>query len=916
MKSFPQDAQFIYEWRTYQQRALDELDHHLRNRHLHLVAPPGSGKTVLGLEVILRLNEPTLILAPTLTIKEQWVDRFVALFLNRTDVPDWISTDLKNPRFLTVTTYQALHSLVSNSVGYEAGAQIEEDAATAEVADEESRSDAASDIPAADEIDVTAKARIEAAIRDIGFQTIVLDEAHHLRSEWWKSAVEFRNGLDRPNVVALTATPPYDAAPAEWDRYIELCGPIDLEISVPELVKERDLCPHQDYIYFSAPTAEERNIIHTFRTNVGLVRNRLLEDEAFVRMIDSHPWIAQPNEHLEAILSNPGYFSSLLIFLKQTDSRRWERLIPILGTDQHSVPDLTLEWLEELLTGCLFQDEYTKNRDDILHELKQWLQQIGAVERRKVYLRTSSQINRILVSSVSKLQSVSDIFRFEAGVLQDRLRLVVLTDYIRLPDLPKSKEDEKPLHRLGVIPIFEKLRRDDKDPRLKLGVLTGSIAIIPADAVPALEASTPELEQERIRCTPLPHDERYVSFQMKGKQHQQLVRIITDLFTQGEIHVLIGTTALLGEGWDAPCINALILASYVGTFMLSNQMRGRAIRVQPGNEDKTSNIWHLVCHDPTQSERGYDMDILTRRFQSFVGVSYEGYRIESGIGRLELEAPPYDADTIERMNERTFRLAGNRQQLRHQWNEALGDKPKRMTEAFRTDPEVLPRPFILQNTIRMLLLQGLSLGSSVALSLLNSIDAHHRLPYQALLTFAVYALILGMIAALPKTVKAVRLLIKHGTIESSMKQVGLAVCDTLQHMNLIRTASKHLRIHADRDANGFVTCWMDGGTTYEKTLFLDAVQEAVGQIDNPRYLLVRQSKWGPVARTDYHAVPQHIGRAKDSAQYFCEAWKRIVGKAELIFTRNTEGRQRLLQARAKSMSSAFVKKSERISVWR
>lgn len=49
-------------------------------------------------------------------------------------------------------------------------------------------------------------------------------------------------------LVALTATPPYDSDHLEWSRYQELCGPIDEEISVPELVKAGTLCVHQDDI--------------------------------------------------------------------------------------------------------------------------------------------------------------------------------------------------------------------------------------------------------------------------------------------------------------------------------------------------------------------------------------------------------------------------------------------------------------------------------------------------------------------------------------------------------------------------------------------------------------------------------------------------------------------------------------------
>ena len=101
-------------WRGYQSRLLDHLDGYLQNKRLHLVAAPGSGKTVLGLEVIKRINLPTLVLAPTITIRDQWVDRLVDLFLLQGNGrPSWVSTELRIPAFLTVTTYQALHAMCS-----------------------------------------------------------------------------------------------------------------------------------------------------------------------------------------------------------------------------------------------------------------------------------------------------------------------------------------------------------------------------------------------------------------------------------------------------------------------------------------------------------------------------------------------------------------------------------------------------------------------------------------------------------------------------------------------------------------------------------------------------------------------------------------------------------------------------------
>ena len=75
---------------------------------------------------------------------------------------------------------------------------------------------------------------------------------------------------------------------------------------------------------------------------------------------------------------------------------------------------------------------------------------------------------------------------------------------------------------------------------------------------------------------------------------------MTRLFRDGHIRLLVGTQALLGEGWDAPSINTLVLASNVGSYMLSNQMRGRAIRTDPADPAKVANIWHLATVEPDE----------------------------------------------------------------------------------------------------------------------------------------------------------------------------------------------------------------------------------------------------------------------------------------------------------------------------
>ena len=53
-----------------------------------------------------------------------------------------------------------------------------------------------------------------------------------------------------------------------------MCGEIDQEITVPELVKEDTLCPHQDFVYICFPTKEEDKSLEEFEdTQVGVCQS-------------------------------------------------------------------------------------------------------------------------------------------------------------------------------------------------------------------------------------------------------------------------------------------------------------------------------------------------------------------------------------------------------------------------------------------------------------------------------------------------------------------------------------------------------------------------------------------------------------------------------------------------------------------
>src|SRR5437867_860683 len=240
-----------------------------------------------------------------------------------------------------------------------------------------------------------------------------------------------------------------------------------------------DLCPHQDYIYLSAPSEQEQHSLDEFRRNVQILLADLCADQGFIKLFVSHPWIRNPHDHIEEILSDPDYFSSMLIFLSHVQQAVSRDLLEVLGTSGQSLPPLDVEWLEVLLNGCLKREtEHDRQNGSLVREISRRLHQIGAIDHGRVTLRHPRRVESLLTGSTTKLQSVVEIVKLEAASIGADLRAVVLGDFIRKQELPRGRDEARPLEELGVVPIFEGLRRA-RLPNLKLGVLTGSLVILP-----------------------------------------------------------------------------------------------------------------------------------------------------------------------------------------------------------------------------------------------------------------------------------------------------------------------------------------------------------------------------------------------------------------------------------------------------
>lgn len=901
-KEFPKDIQFKYSWRNYQQRVLDELEQHIDDNHLHVVAPPGSGKTVLGLEAMLRLNKPTLILAPTIAIRNQWVQRFCELFLQTDQKPAWISSSIRKPQFVTVSTYQGLHAACSGEQ------EIEE-----ESDDLESETDRPSKKITKDKLAIVMD-----QLKAIDLGTIIIDEAHHLKNEWWKSLIKIKEKLS-PTIVGLTATPPYDVTFAEWNRYLTLNGPVDTEISVPELIKAGDLCPHQDYVHISKPSDEELDQIKTWRSNIDRLFHDLTNDPILFEHITSHPAILQPKREEAWIYDHMAYYSAFLVFLSHHKVPLSKFHFEITGNKKSYLPGLNLEWLEHVLDYYLNVLESTdptliQHQQTIANKLKR----SGAMDRRRIKLEDESKLDRILASSLTKLNSIREITQFEYTNQGHGLRQVILSDFIRQEFL----SDQVAITKLGVVSIFESLRRDHSV-KTKLGVLTGSLVIIPSGAIDFFSSVALTFGHDSIRTKPLPYDQNYLIIQLDSKLRHDIVHIVTQVFHAGEIQVLTGTKSLLGEGWDAPSINVLILASFVGSFVMSNQMRGRAIRTMGGNDDKTSNIWHLVCQDPTNPHGGHDIELLKRRFRGFVGLSERDHRtIENGLGRLELPLI-FTTESVSDSNAKMFRSAKERELLNMQWHQAIGNGTTLVEEIkipyLEKKPYKQQKRYYLQKTVKWVLAE-LSMGIGF-----YSLDFVEQLPRMrellrskdGLLTvFGVFLCGLFFFFG-TRLVLAFKMYVKYRDISKDLHAISTALLHTLVETKKINTPVSDLFIQTTVNDQGEIFSHLEGGSTFEKSLFINSLQEITNPVDSPRYLIIRKSRFlNFIKQKDYHAVPDVLGKIKTTASSLEAFWQKFVGKCELIFAKNMAGRKVLLKARFQSLASEFQEESERTNRWR
>ena len=907
-------------WRSYQKRILDDLSFHLRDDKLHIVAAPGAGKTTLGIEVLSKLNQATLILCPTNTIKNQWKERICSAFLNAEDY-DIVSTDLRNPEYITVTTYQALlASFCGQKEDEETNTNTYDE--EAEISEEEAES-----ISNSKRFNSKKADEIIKILKDANITVLCFDEAHHLRNEWWKALIYLNENLAPKQTLSLTATPPYDANINEWNRYEELCGEIDEVISIPELVKNGDLCPHQDFIYYSLLKDSEKELIKKQNANIKTFMDELNSDSKLISYLSSSPFLNEPKSYTEQIFDDPDFYVSTASFLKLNNKKINPKFLSLFNAKEHELPKFTQEEAKKFLNGLLYNhcEEFAQIEEKLEH-YRNRAKLLGLVYNKRIVLGDNVKIQRKISGSIAKIDSIEEITELEYNSLSTSLRMVILADLIKLNDTDSDS--------LGVVPIWKRLK--NKFQQIPIGVLCGSLILLPKSSEQnfKLHVKENDLTEDSLTVSSFNQDEAYMKITPKESAKNKIVGIITEMFNQGEINILIGTQALLGEGWDAPSINSLILSSTVSSYMLSNQMRGRAIRIDKNNPDKISNIWHLASialpektnifeeifsesstnldEEAKMNALMHDIVSLEKRFEGYEAPSYfDKHEIVSGIDRVKSKdfyhnIEKFGENAFKDFNKSTRELALNRSQTKQWWNDALylgyGNGQQTMTTG--VEAEKLTVNTLKYTSYKEMLFSTFTTFLFVLASVIYSGGFNWGIIGIILLVFLIVCANIYL------------KYLKTGTIAGVMKQIAIVHLEALASQDLIRSSLKRVGLTVQETLEGiYVSC--KNLPTEENNLFIKCIQEFLNPIENPRYLLIRTNRFGKVInQTDYFSIPAILSNNKKCVDIFARLWEKYIGGSyKIVYTRNLEGRMTLLQARKNAFSATKRPKSKRLSKW-
>ena len=947
-----EELAFEGSWRRYQQMALDafEADRAAGRRHTHIIAPPGSGKTLVGVELIRRVGRRALVLAPNSAIQMQW-PRAVARFTSDRTVAG------TEPGFaIACLSYQSLAQLDDPEVALgrvaalrwtaeraaATGAEPEDVAREAEryegeaaarrtrelrrisatVKREIARGEHAG-VELAQLLSANARERVrQLAAADVG--AVVLDECHHLASLWGYvvRAVLGELAADA-HVVGLTATPPGDITTDEAELYAELLGPVDFSIPTPAVVRDGHLAPFQELAWITEPLTSERawlaehdsrfrELITALHDDVegplsfpGWVITRVRERRRGADDDAEVPWEAFQRRHPALARAGVRFLGSAGLRLPADAPR---------GEAYRAPPDLD-DWLvllEDYALRCLATSELPEAAERY-KAVGAALRQLGFQLTRRGIRRGASEVDRLLTGSQAKAIGLVEVLASEAEIRGDGLRALVLCD----AEMAAARPDDA---LTGVLDpaagtarnAVDALSADLRTAPLRTLLVSGrGLRCAPGDAEVLLAA----LRQEAEGRFAMPEwaaepDGVLVSLRASGAEWmpRAWVELATRLLVRGTTGTLVGTRALLGEGWDCPAVNVLVDLGMAATGVSVHQSRGRSLRLDPEDPRKLSSNWDVVCVAPELVRGTADYERFVRRHLHLFAPADDG-EIEAGPSHVHPELSPFAPPAAERfaaINRDMLARAGAGDEARARWRlgtpyrgaelRTVVARPRAATtvEAEPGEPGTLPP-----------ISQRVPLGAGAAGAVGAAAVAAVAGAPVALAGLALAPA--GAVWAATRLARARRRL----PVVLPLDVAAESVVEAYRELGeLSEAAAASLRI--EPRASGYLRCVLTEASPEESVRFAAALEELTGVSENPRYLvgrplpdpgvgtaalLGRVLTRRPPFPERLHPVPRDLARRKDRAEAFARAWRRRMGPGRLVFAqRSEEGRRARAEA--------------------
>lgn len=887
------------------------------------------------MEAIRRLGDRALVLVPNTAVQAQWL-RTVQLFGGDSRVA---APDPSAP--VAVLTYQSLSRLddPAGALGDIASRRwaIERAKATGQQPDEvevevtgwtgaaarrrerELRRITASikrEIARADHgglhlgqlLSPAARERLD-TLRAGHVKTIVLDECHHLASLWGyvvRAAIE---ELGDVHLIGLTATPPAELTTTEADLYEALLGPVDFTVPTPAVVRERYLAPYQELAWLTEPLRAEsdwlaahdlrfRELITAMHDDVespfsfpAWVLTRLREqrregDEAKVT------WASFQRRHPALARAGARFLASGGLSLPPGAPR---------GEGYREAPTLD-DWLvllEDYALRCLAADP-SPEAASRYEAVAAALRDLGFNLTRQGVRRGASDVDRLLTTSAAKSIALVEVVDCEYLARSEAVRALVLTDTERATSTRDDALVEVLRPDAGTAPeAVRALSNDGRTAPLRPLLVSGrGLRCAVADGEVLLAALKERAPADLVDWTAEVDSDGLARIHARGASWKPRlwVALATEIFTDGVTKALVGTRALLGEGWDAPCVNVLVDLSAATTSVSVTQMRGRSLRLDPDDPEKIASNWDIVCVAPDLARGDADYQRFVRKHLHLFAPSEDG-AIEAGPSHVHPTLSPFTpppSDEFHEINRSMVQRARHQLTARQRWgigepylgeeHETLVVKPRRETAA---RPGEEPPTYPIGQQV------PLGLGAAAAtLSPLAALAAGEQLAW------AGFALVpLSLVWAWRRMART-----RHELQESlPLDLASNAIRDAyLELGELSEQAAASLAI--EPRSSGYLRVWLKGADVEESARFTAALNEVIEPTGAPRYLV---SRLVPSLRSPLNAlfraatfrepfeqrwveVPADLGRRKERAEVFAHAWRRWLGPSELVFTQRSE----------------------------